>query len=160
MSTAAKETTMDPTPHQLLLQVALRDDYKPSAPCPAWIESADRTCGREPTHDYLCKRHDTIARRRHADSLHRETQERERQRERIRAHRAANLTKWRTRLERIESEITSFNAAGVTDRAAYTGLVHPSINRKRMAALSDSNVQRMAKLHSEAETLRKLIGTE
>jgi hypothetical protein len=54
---------------QLATHVALRvDDWKPSHGCPAWIKSKDRQCGRAPYDKdggVLCKRHRTVASRRH-----------------------------------------------------------------------------------------------
>ena len=47
----------------LAAMVALRLDRTP-AQCAAWIESADRVCGKDAARPWLCKRHEGVAARR------------------------------------------------------------------------------------------------
>lgn len=53
---------------------------------------------------------------------------------------------WIAELEGVSAEIVRRDPPRPADRAAYTGVVHPSIERERRRALSGSNVARMAQL--------------
>lgn len=52
-------------PLTLARTVALRDDFADGV-CPAWMEAAERVCGRPPSVGYLCSRHHKVAEHRHA----------------------------------------------------------------------------------------------
>src|SRR5690625_58411 len=136
--------------------VALRiDDWRPEHGCPAWIESADRQCGRQPVDAaMLCKRHRNVA-------LKREQKARIKQKEqadRTKAYRAENLPKWRAERELIEAQMERYGSPATTDRAAYGGQSHPSIRRKQLQQLSDTNVRRMADPAQRWQRLTDLIG--
>lgn len=136
--------------------VSLRpvSEWSPEQGCPAWVESAGRTCGKEPTKGYLCARHHTAAYRRM-------TRAHEKRREQNRAaseYRAKMTPQWAEELERVEAEIARRDQPVVNDRAAVGGVVHPSIRKKQKHLMSDKNVSRMAELHRRAEELRRKIG--
>ena len=140
----------DATPLTLASVVALRvDNIGPT--CPAWIDSADRRCGKPQTDGYLCNRHAKVARRTLAARLAVDATRSERHA----TDRAILLPAKRARLADVEAEIARREPKLPNDRAAYTGNVHPSIARR--GHLSDANVTRMAALHREAEQLRNWI---
>lgn len=142
---------------RLALQVALRmDNYRIGSGCPAWIESADRVCGKDPVRGYLCNRHHNVAVKRQGKALEKAHADAQKRAE----YRAEKLPGWKAELERINAEIERRDQPVVRDRAAATGFVHKSIQKKRMAALSDSNVKRMAALWRRHEELTKLIGDD
>lgn len=146
------ETTIAPA--VLAMQVALRiDDWTAERGCPAWIDSADRGCGRTPAHDYLCKRHHTVALRRYEKAKQRAVKDEETRRVRN----AEKLPDWRAELERVDAEMARRDPELPGDRAAYTGVIHPTIQRQRARLLSDSNVERMAFLVRRREQLVKRI---
>ena len=120
--------------------------------CPAWLSGAERKCGRPRQDGYLCSRHARIAERllsaREAEAAARAAD--------LADKRARLLPEKRARLAEVEAEIARRQPALPSDRAAYTGNVHPSIARR--SHLSDANVARMAALHREANLLRAWIG--
>src|SRR5699024_4082506 len=122
---------------------------------PAWIESADRQCGRQPVDAaMLCKRHRNVA-------LKREQKARIKQKEqadRTKAYRAENLPKWRAERELIEAQMEHYDTPATNDRAAYGSATHPSIRRKQPQQLSNTNVRRMADLIQRCQRLTELIG--
>ena len=149
-------TDLDMGEKALAGYVALRiDDWRPEHGCPAWIESADRQCGRQPVDAaMLCKRHRNVA-------LKREQKARIKQKEqadRTKAYRAENLPKWRAERELIEAQMEHYGSPATNDRAAFGGATHPSIRRKQLQQLSDTNVQRMADLSKRWQRLTELIG--
>lgn len=141
--------------HDRLLasQVALRLDTLEPGVCPAWLESADRRCGRPATVGYLCKRHHNVAEARLAAKVKAEAELAEKRAE----IRAARLPVWRERLAMIDAELADMARAPL-DRAAYTGNVHPSITRSN--ALTSARIERSARLEREASRLRALIGDD
>ena len=149
-------TDLDMGEKALAGYVALRiDDWRPEHGCPAWIESADRQCGRQPLDTaMLCKRHRNVA-------LKREQKARIKQKEqadRTASYRAENLPKWKAERELIEAQMEHYGSPATSDRAAYGGAAHPSIRRKQLQSLSDTNVRRMADLSQRWQRLTELIG--
>lgn len=60
------------TPAQLANYMALRPlEFYPAATCVAWMDSADRVCGKPATANdtHLCARHSTAARKRLAAAI-------------------------------------------------------------------------------------------
>lgn len=144
-------------PKVLAMQVALRlDGWAPERGCPAWIESADRVCGRPPAHDYLCKRHHTVALRRWDSAVTRNAERAQARAE----YRARMLPEWKAELAKVTAEIERRDPPRPNDRAAYTGYVHPSLRRQQSRLLSDSNVQRMAELWRKHDELTRKIGAD
>ena len=128
--------------------VALRPD-RIGTTCPAWIESAGRTCGRPQTIGLLCARHRKVAESRWADAV-----EREKARLARSAASAREIETKRARLADLDAEIARLDPPDTGDLAAFAGKVHPSITRQRNAHLTDTRVARLALCHAEAERLR------
>lgn len=136
----------------LMLAVALTDEIDP---CPAWMETAERRCGKARAIGFLCQRHHAVAVRRLQARQAADAAQAEEAAER----RARKLPAWRAELDRVEARMRVLDPpADVTDRAAYTGAVHPSLRRRQARLLSDSRVEEMARLVVRAEQLRRLIG--
>lgn len=135
--------------------VALRlDDWTPEQGCPAWVESRSTTCKRDLfMNTALCLRHRGVASKRHEK---RRAELLKQQAERI-EYRAKMLPEWEAELAKVEADMERYGGAPTTDRAAYGGEVHPSIQRAQLRQLSDTNVQRMARLSRRAEELRRKI---
>ena len=136
--------------------VALRiDDWNISHGCVAWVESRQSTCAKPPAgYSLLCTRHRNVA-------LRREQAARMKQKEqaaRRQSYRSENLPKWKAERELIEAQMDHYGSPATTDRAAYGGATHPSIRRKQLQSLSDTNVRRMADLSKRWQRLTELIG--
>jgi len=136
--------------------VALRvDDWTPEHGCCAWIDASDRQCGRDAlTESMLCTRHRNLALKRHEKHVKKTLKD---QQQRI-EYRAKMLPEWEAELAQVEADMERYGGAPTTDRAAYGGAAHPSIQRQQLRQLSDTNVQRMAKLSRRAQDLRDKIG--
>lgn len=156
-------TMTAPTETQLAGMVMITADdpilgrWESSLGCVAWVEKSDRRCGRDAP-GYLCKRHETVARRRWEKYVEREAVKREKRT----ADRARNLPGWKAELEKVTAEINRLDPPRPADydRAAIGGNVHPSIQRKRAAFMSDSRVQKMAALTRRHEQLTRKIGAD
>lgn len=150
------------TPAQLAQTVTIGgldrvlETWEESHGCPAWIDSADRRCAKKPAHGYLCARHHNVAVKR----WEKEAAKLDARRAKAAEHRAANLPKWREELAKVQAEISRLDPPRPTDRAAYTGAVHPSIERKRRAFMSDSRIQKMVELWRRHEDLTSKIGDD
>ena len=136
--------------------VALRiDDWNISQGCVAWVGSRQSTCAKPPAgYSLLCARHRNVA-------LKREQKARIKQKEqadRTKAYRVDNLPKWRAERELIEAQMEHYGSPATNDRAAFGGQAHPSIRRKQLQSLSDTNVRRMADLSKRWQRLTELIG--
>ena len=139
---------MKPTPLMLAAMVALRPPTPGDALCPAWLDTAERRCGKPVTDGHLCARHHQVAVRRWDARTAVEAA----RSERYATDRAILAPAKRARLADVEAEIARREPSAPLDRAAYTGNVHPSIARR--SHLTDANVTRMAALHREADQLR------
>lgn len=117
--------------------------------CNAWMDAADRRCGKPATHPYLCDRHVKVAMvraKKAADKAARNA-------ERIRAWREKNLPKMRAELDCIEDQIRRL------DPPPTSPLDHGALNtplRKRIP--SDSTIALLAELHRRREYLRRMVG--
>jgi len=136
--------------------VALRiDDIAIQQGCVGWVESRDETCQRPPLErSILCKRHHSVAVVRRDKALEAAQQ----QQAHRKAYRAENLPKWRAERELIEAQMEHYGSPATNDRAAFGGQSHPSIRRKQLQQLSDTNVRRMADLSKRWQRLTELIG--
>lgn len=132
----------------LVAMVALPDhvDSEPGT-CVAWMDAADRVCGKPAEH--LCPRHLKVAERRYDRALERarETQQRRQ------AARASNVPKWAKRLAAIEAEldrIDPLRRESIRDTAV--------VNMPLATRLpSDSRIERLARLHEERASLRRAL---
>ena len=149
-------TDVDLAEKALASYVALRiDDWRPEHGCPAWVESADRQCARKPAESaMLCTRHRNLALKREQKARIKAKE----QAERTASYRAENLPKWRAERELVEAQMERYGSPATSDRAAYGGQTHPSIRRKQLQSLSDTNVRRMADLSKRWQRLTELIG--
>lgn len=141
-------TTPTRADQTLAAMVALRLD-RPAEQCAAWLEQAERVCGKEVVRPWLCKRHVTVAERRlEKDRARaREQVEAARQRaEQARPRREARLAEIDARLAQIDP----FRDGG-EDRAAACAPL-----RQRLP--SDSRIAELARLHQEHEHLARLLG--
>ena len=136
--------------------VALRvDDWDISRGCVGWLESRGTTCRKPPVKDsMLCTRHRNLALKREQKARIKAKE----QADRTKAYRAENLPKWRAERELIEAQMDHYGSPATSDRAAYGGQTHPSIRRKQLQSLSDTNVRRMADLSKRWQELTELIG--
>lgn len=139
----------------LASHVALRiDDWNISQGCVAWVDSRDSTCAKPPLgYSMLCKRHRGVALKRHEKWFEAKLA---RQAERI-EYRAKMLPEWEAELAKVEADMERYGGMPTTDRAAYGGVSHPSIRKAQLRQLSETNVQRMARLSRRAEELRRKI---
>ena len=134
------------THRQLAGYVALRVDG-PDGECPAWIESADRRCGKPATVGLLCKRHHTIALKRLARDINKAAAENAKHR----AAREVALPKYRVRLAQVEARINQLDPPMRRDGAIVNMPLH-----KRMP--TDNQISELARLHAEREQLRRRLG--
>ena len=134
-------TTLD---RGLALTVALRLD-SPHEQCAAWIESADRVCGRDAIRPWLCKRHETVAKRR----LEKEVAQEKAQAEKARQRAEKQLPAREARLARIDArldQIDPFRADGNADTAAMCAPLSQRLP-------SDTRIAELARLHRERDAL-------
>lgn len=136
--------------------VALRvDDWSHDQGCAAWVESRDSTCRKPPLDAaLLCKRHRNVALKKLDAARAKQKQQAEDRAQ----HRAKMLPEWRAKREQVEALMDRYGGSPTNDRAAYGGASHPSIRRKQLQQLSDTNVRRMAELSKQWQRLTELIG--
>lgn len=136
----------------LAATVALRLDTRPHNRCAAWIESADRVCGKpSAAHPWLCARHATVAKRRLAKAAAEDEARADRYRaeqERMRPVREARLAAVEARLRQIDP-ILRDGPGG--DRAAQ----HAPLAQRLP---SDARIEELARLHKLAAGLRRDLG--
>ncbi|WP_299306067.1 hypothetical protein [uncultured Brachybacterium sp.] len=140
-------TTLD---RGLALTVALRLD-SPHEQCAAWIESADRVCGRDAIRPWLCKRHETVAKRR----LEKEVAQEKAQAEKARQRAEKQLPAREARLARIDArldQIDPFRADGNADTAAMCAPLSQRLP-------SDTRIAELARLHRERDALVRTLRT-
>lgn len=126
--------------------------------CTAWVDSRDAQCGKPRTEGFLCKRHHTTAVKR-MEKNRAETAARQERRVNERAESIrVNGKEWLDRLDKVNSELNRSTASLVKDRAATGGNVHPSIKKKVLNQLSDSNVSRVAELLRVKADLERKLG--
>ena len=133
------------------------DRYEGLTACVAWIDSADRRCGKARSEGLLCSRHHAIAEKRHAKLTEREAA----QKARFDAEREARRPERERRLAAIDAEIARRDPAPLTtDTAAFGGVGCSAVARQNQRRMSDANVQRMAELWRERDVLVALLGVD
>ncbi|ASK67333.1 hypothetical protein CFK39_15915 (plasmid) [Brachybacterium avium] len=140
-------TTLD---RGLALTVALRLD-RSHEQCAAWIESADRVCGRDALRPWLCKRHETVAKRRLEKEVAQEKAQAEQARQRAeeqRPAREARLAQINARLDQIDP----FRADGNADTAAMCAPLSQRLP-------SDTRIAELARLYRERDALMRTLRT-
>lgn len=131
----------------LASMVALRYADRDPHFCAAWIESADRVCGK-PGESWMCPRHEKVARARLLKAIEKDRADRvkaEAERERMRP-------KWEADLERVEARLGQLDPP-------MRPFDHGEQNmplRKRIP--SDARIHEMAGLHKQRDYLRMRLG--
>lgn len=116
--------------------------------CNAWMDSAERRCGKPATHPYLCDRHAKVALARAKKAAEKRLLEARKHAE----WRAANEPKWRAELTKITAEITRLDPpTGPLDH----GILNTPL---RTRVPSDAKISRLADLWARRKRLENLLG--
>jgi len=105
----------------------------------------------------LCDKHYEIELRRTKKRIEKDRASRDRSEAAWLGRNAHRLPAWRSQLERAEAEYDRRTAAPVNDRAAVGGFTHPSVARRQLRHLSDSNVKRVGELDGIIRDLKTKI---
>lgn len=136
------------TPETLASFVVLgRVDNRPTDVCGAWVDSADRTCGKPAAEPWLCRRHVTIATKR-ADAY---TVREAGRRERAEARRIERAPKLRAQLAKVEARIRQLDPPTRDDGA----VVNVPLARRMP---TDNQIAELARLVHERDRLRAEVG--
>jgi len=123
-------------------------DLQSDGTCNAWMDSADRRCGKPATHPYLCDRHVKVAMVRAKKAAEKRLYEAQKRAE----WRAANEPKWRAELTKVTAEIARLDPpTGPLDH----GILNTPL-RSRMP--SDAKISRLADLWARRKHLESLLG--
>lgn len=137
-------------PIALAAEVALRHptDY-PDDKCAAWMESAERVCGKPATVPWLCKRHEKVAAARREKRLAREAARQDRYRELAKVQRP----RLQEKLDAVEAEIARLTPAA--DAPFDHGVLNLPLARR---IPSDARIRRLAELHRKRDGLLTQLG--
>lgn len=124
-----------------------RVDDRPANVCAAWIDSADRTCGKPAAVPWLCRRHVTVAIKRAEAYAAREIA----RRERADARRVERAPKLRARLATVEARIRQLDPPTRVDGA----VVNVPLARRMP---TDNQIAELARLVHERDRLRAEVG--
>ena len=123
-------------------------DLRSDGTCNAWMDSADRRCGKPATHPYLCDRHVKVAIVRAKKDAEKRLAEARKRAE----WRAVNEPKWRAELTKITAEITRLDPpTGPLDH----GILNTPL---RTRVPSDAKISRLADLWARRKRLENLLG--
>ena len=128
--------------------------------CEHWIgsDATGRMCRADVTSIYrFCEKHMPIERARIEKRLAKGKESAHLAEQKWRARNVPRLPQMRAQLERAEAEYARRTRSTVDDRAAVGGKTHPSIDRARLASLSDSNVSRVVELQRIIANLKRDI---
>lgn len=125
-----------------------RVDNRPTDVCAAWIDSADRICGKPAPEPWLCRRHVTVAIKRAEAYAAREVA----RRERAEARRVERAPKLRARLAAVEARIHQLDPPTRGDGA----VVNVPLARRMP---TDNQIAELARLVHERDRLRAEVGT-
>lgn len=135
------------TPETLASFVVLgRVIDRPTDVCGAWIDSADRTCGKPAAVPWLCRRHVTVAIKRAEAYAAREVA----RRERAEARRVERAPKLRARLATVEARIRQLDPPTRGDGA----VVNVPLARRMP---TDNQIAELARLVHERDRLRAAV---
>lgn len=134
---------------EALARVVVLGDLGPVEVCGAWMESADRRCGRPAADPWLCSRHVRVARAR----LEKYAQKAQRDRQRAEAKRVAQVPRWRAQLVRVEKCLEQLEPRAHDDPA----VVNLPLSRRLP---SDSRISELARLHQQRQQLRDRLGSD
>ena len=136
------------TPETLASFVVLgRVDNRPTDMCGAWIDSADRTCGKPAAEPWLCRRHVTVATKRAEAYITREAD----RRERADARRIERAPRLRARLATVEARIRQLDPPSRDDGA----VINLPLARRMP---TDNQIAELARLVHERDRLRAEVG--
>ena len=119
---------------------------RPTDVCAAWIDSADRTCGKPAAEPWLCSRHVTVATKRAEAYIAREAA----RRERADARRVERAPKLRARLAAVEARIRQLDPPTREDGA----VVNVPLARRMP---TDNQIAELAQLVHERDRLRAAV---
>ena len=122
-------------------------DDRPTDVCGAWIDSADRTCGKPAAEPWLCRRHVTVATKRADAYIAREAA----RRERADARRLERAPRLRARLATVEARIRQLDPPSRGDGA----VVNVPLARRMP---TDNQIAELARLVHERDRLRAEVG--
>lgn len=142
---------MQLTDERLALVVALRLDGHAPQRCAAWMDAADRVCDREAVRPWLCRRHETVAKRRAVKLVAEETARAEKARRRAEEEAPA----LRERLAQIEAELDRIDPLRNGDRPDPAAVCAPLAQRLP----SGARIAKLARLHRQADELRSRLGS-
>lgn len=109
------------TARRLAIYLAVNDpDDYPAGQCVAWMDSADRLCGK-PTDVYLCPRHRKVAERRQAAALAKVKRQRDSTRALLLRELPALIAK-RDRLTAQRDKVADVRRHDTDDLSAYGGI--------------------------------------
>lgn len=152
------EVGRTPLQAAVILRLTTLDD---PGVCAAWMESADRRCGR-PGSNHLCPRHEKVAATRLAKQREKAHQSQARIAEKARAEDVANaarLTELRREKAAVDSELLRRTSLPTDDPAAWGGIVNPRLARHRARQWSASNMRRVRHLRERGALLDRLIAS-
>lgn len=137
------------TPAETLASFVIlgRVDDRPTDVCGAWIDSADRTCGKPAAEPWLCRRHVTVATKRADAYIAREAD----RRERAEARRIERAPKLRARLATVEARIRQLDPPSRDDGA----VINMPLARRMP---TDNQIAELAQLVHERDRLRAEVG--
>ena len=124
-----------------------RVDDRPTDVCGAWIDSADRTCGKPAAVPWLCRRHVTVAIKRAEAYAAREVA----RRERANARRVERAPKLLARLATVEARIRQLDPPSRDDGA----VINMPLARRMP---TDNQIAELAQLVHERDRLRAEVG--
>ena len=137
------------TPETLASFVVLgRVIDRPTDVCGAWIDSADRTCGKPAAVPWLCRRHVTVATKRAEAYIIREAD----RQERAKTRRIERAPKLRARLATVEARIRQLDPPSRDDGA----VINMPLARRMP---TDNQIAELAQLVHERDRLRAEVGT-
>ena len=128
-----------------------RVDDRPTDVCGAWIDSADRTCGKPAAEPWLCRRHVTVATKRADAYIVREAAREVGRRERAEARRVERAPRLRARLATVEARIRQLDPPSRGDGA----VVNVPLARRMP---TDNQIAELARLVHERDRLRAEVG--
>ncbi len=128
--------------------------------CEHWIgsDATGRMCRADVTSMCrFCEKHLPVERARAEKRLAKEKASNARAEAAWSARNVPRLPQMRVQLERAEAEYARRTRSTVDDRAAVGGMTHRSIDRARLASLSDSNVSHVVELQATIANLKRDI---
>lgn len=142
---------------QAYLAVGRVENYPPGT-CVAWMDSADRVCGK-PAEDYACPRHRKVALARLERDVEREKRQREAARERVAHVDLDELRAEHARLIERRDRAAGLRRHDTDDLAAYCGIGvrQTARQRRRYAAATDRALEEYTRLDAKAKALEGRI---